>query len=143
MHSLIDAASVILRRDDQYLLVKRGRGNSAGQYAFPGGTALPGEDAEATARRELHEETGLEAGALREFGRFHIDGAGGPSYALTVFVGVYRGTVTAVAGDDAIEVTWVNAAEASRLDMPISVHDCIAALESNKPSAPARSEASR
>ena len=35
--------------------------NHAGQYALPGGRLDPGEDALTAARRELHEELGIEA----------------------------------------------------------------------------------
>ncbi len=40
-----------------------------GQYALPGGRFEPGEDASQAARRELHEELGLETGPEDELGR--------------------------------------------------------------------------
>jgi ADP-ribose pyrophosphatase YjhB (NUDIX family) len=50
--------------DTTFLLTRRTpRLNShAGQYALPGGRLDPGEDALTAARRELHEELGIEAG---------------------------------------------------------------------------------
>lgn len=124
---------MILRHEGRYLLVERARGDSAGQYAFPGGRADDGETPEATARRELREETGLVAGALNRYARFRIEAARDLIYMLTVFVGAHDGIGEAIADDDAASVVWVTAAEAVHLDMPQSVHACIEALENDLP----------
>ncbi|MDQ6437989.1 NUDIX hydrolase [Mesorhizobium sp. LHD-90] len=60
----IPAVSVALVRGERVLLVKRGRAPSRGLYAFPGGRVEAGETLEEAARRELLEETGLQAGPL-------------------------------------------------------------------------------
>lgn len=64
------AASIVVLRRNSVLMVERGRAPFQGLWSFPGGRAEPGEDAEATARRELLEETGLRVGALVRLGAF-------------------------------------------------------------------------
>ncbi|MDB5370735.1 MAG: phosphohydrolase [Roseomonas sp.] len=51
-------------RGDDVLLVKRGKPPRMGEWSIPGGAQWVGETAEATARRELREETGVEVGPL-------------------------------------------------------------------------------
>jgi 8-oxo-dGTP pyrophosphatase MutT (NUDIX family) len=58
---LLVAAGVIVRRGDQVLLQRRG---DDGSWGIPGGELVPGETLEDGARRELEEETGLQAGTL-------------------------------------------------------------------------------
>lgn len=86
-----------------------------GAWEFPGGKVETGESPEAAARRELAEETGLEATALEP---------------LTVFVHAYddrtvrihaflvRDPAGAVRVDRERPWDWVDAAELSRLEMP-------------------------
>lgn len=52
------------------LLIQRGNPPFAGCWALPGGFIEPEETLEASARRELKEETGMEAGELFEVGCF-------------------------------------------------------------------------
>lgn len=59
----------VLVVDDQnrVLMIKR---SGTRDWGLPGGTMEPGETTEETARRELSEETGLQAGALDFLGVF-------------------------------------------------------------------------
>lgn len=56
---------VVALRGEEVLLIRRGRPPRAGSWSLPGGGQRLGEGAEACARRELREETGIEVGALR------------------------------------------------------------------------------
>lgn len=58
--SPIVAVGVIIRRDHQILLVRRGQPPSLGYWTFPGGAVELGEPIQEAARREALEETGLE-----------------------------------------------------------------------------------
>ena len=62
---------VVVLRPPAVLLVRRGRPPALGSWSLPGGAQELGETAEAAARRELHEETGLRVGALHLLG--HAD----------------------------------------------------------------------
>ncbi len=55
---------VVVLRNDSVLLVRRGKPPNVGSWTLPGGAQEIGETAEAAARRELLEETGIEVGDL-------------------------------------------------------------------------------
>ena len=57
-------ASVLVRRQNRFLLIKRGKEPYKGHWSLPGGSQEAGETLEETARRELKEETDLEAETL-------------------------------------------------------------------------------
>ena len=109
------AVGAVVVRDGRLLLIRRGRGVAIGSWSLPGGRVEPGEGLAEALLRELAEETGLRgtAGALcgvaeRRFGAEHY-------VILDYWVDAPAGEP--VAGDDAAEVRWVEAAELEELDL--------------------------
>ena len=101
---------VVLLRAGAVLLVRRGQPPAMGQWSLPGGGQELGETAETAARRELREETGLEAGPLRlvaNVDSIHRDAAGRVEYHYTIldFAADWVGG-EAVAGGDAADIAW-------------------------------------
>ncbi|MER9071362.1 NUDIX hydrolase [Mesorhizobium sp. M0904] len=117
---IIPAVSACVVRENTVLLVKRARPPSQGLYAFPGGKVEAGETLEQAARRELLEETGLQARSYRPLREIHIDGSGDGhpvDYWLTVFGADYAGG-EAVASDDAETAAFYTLAE--MMAMPLA-----------------------
>jgi 8-oxo-dGTP pyrophosphatase MutT (NUDIX family) len=73
---IMAGAGVILTDPQGWILL--GQRTDNGAWGIPGGSMEPGETLEETARREMLEETGLLAGALRLFGVFS-----GPEFFYT------------------------------------------------------------
>ncbi|MDR7031799.1 NUDIX hydrolase [Mesorhizobium sp. BE184] len=117
------AVSVAVVRGDTVLLVKRALPPSQGLYAFPGGKVESEETLEQAARRELMEETGLEANDFRPVETIFIEGSseGHPvDYRLTVFGARYV-SGEAMAADDAESAAFYTLAEMSDLPLAGSV----------------------
>ena len=69
------------------LLIRRGRAPAAGVWSLPGGAQKLGETAEAAARRELAEETGVSVGTLHlaaVVDSIHCDAVGRILYHYTI-----------------------------------------------------------
>lgn len=61
----VPAVGAIVFRGDAVLLVRRGQEPNRGRWSLPGGSLESGETVEAAAVREVREETGVVARALR------------------------------------------------------------------------------
>jgi 8-oxo-dGTP diphosphatase len=101
---------VVLLRPDAVLLVRRSNPPSAGQWSVPGGRQELGEPAEAAARRELLEETGLTVGALQlvaNVDSIHADDDGRVRFHYTIldFAGLWQGGEPR-AGDDVSDAAF-------------------------------------
>jgi ADP-ribose pyrophosphatase YjhB (NUDIX family) len=95
---------VVLLKPDAVLLIRRAKPPAAGTWALPGGAQKLGETAETTARRELMEEAGLEAGPLQlicHVDSIHKDDAGMVQYHYTIldFAAPWIGGIPMAGGD--------------------------------------------
>ena len=92
------------------LLIRRGREPFAGKWAIPGGFLEMDEPAEAGARRELREETGLEIdGPVEPIGFFAKPGRDprGRTITLAHAAVVRPGEHKTQGGDDATAAAWI------------------------------------
>jgi ADP-ribose pyrophosphatase YjhB (NUDIX family) len=119
----VPSVSVAVVRGERVLLVKRGRPPSQGLFAFPGGKVEAGETLEQAVRRELFEETGLEARDFQPVETIFIEGAGEGhpvDYRLTVFSALYTAGEPAPA-DDAETAAFYTLAEMAGMPLAGSV----------------------
>ena len=102
---------IVVLRGPEVLLVRRGKAPAKGAWSLPGGRQELGETAEACARRELLEETGVTVGPLTLIAHvdsIHRDAAGQIEFHYTIldFGGRYE-SGAAIPGDDVTELAWV------------------------------------
>ena len=93
------------------LLIRRGGHPYLGCWALPGGFADQGETIEATAARELQEETGLTGLDLRLVGIYSAPGRDPRGWTVSAAYGArVEDPLEAVAADDAAEAAWFDVA---------------------------------
>jgi 8-oxo-dGTP diphosphatase len=95
---------------DQLLLIRRGHGPAAGEWAVPGGRVERGETLAEAVVRELAEETGLE-GVCDEFVGWVEKIGDDHHHVILDFKVTILGAGEPVAGDDAAEALWVPLSE--------------------------------
>jgi 8-oxo-dGTP diphosphatase len=97
------AVAVLIRRDGQILLGRRGPGTrEPGKWSFPAGFVERGERVEVAAAREAREETGLEVEIGELLGLFSAED---DMVVLAVYVAtILKGEPRA--GDDLTELAW-------------------------------------
>lgn len=105
----------VVFKGDAVLLVRRGKPPRMGEWSVPGGAQALGETAEATARREVLEETGIRTGpmvlaAVVDALDTAPDGRTRFHYTIIDFVAQWQ-SGEPVAGDDVTDARWFSADE--------------------------------
>lgn len=124
------AASAAIFRNDTVLLVERGKGAARGTWSLPGGHIEPGERAAEAARREVLEETGIEATIsglvdVRDVIYHGSDGGLSVHYLLAVYYGFAGDAATPVAQSDAAAARFVAFADLGGLTLTPGVGEAI------------------
>jgi 8-oxo-dGTP diphosphatase len=104
----VDVVIVTREQTPRVLLIRRKADPFAGRWALPGGFIEMDETLEESARRELREETGVEAAALVQLHTFGDPGRDprGRTISVAYLARIGRDQATATAGDDAAEAAW-------------------------------------
>ena len=113
--SPIPAVAVVVKRDDEFLMIKRGKEPRKGTWTVPGGSIELGETLNEAAEREVMEESRLKVKALKSFTAIDAiyrdtEGKLEFHYVIIYVEAEYLGGEPA-AGDDATEVRWVSRRE--------------------------------
>jgi len=116
----VAAASALVERGGEVLLVKRGKPPGQGLWALPGGSVRWGEPVREAARREVLEETGIEIEVLEVVDVVDVIyppmGEAEYHYVVVCFRGRYLGG-SLRPGSDAKEVRWVNVSELGKYEV--------------------------
>ncbi len=122
----VAAVGVVVLKDDEVLLVRRGNEPRRGGWSLPGGAVELGETVRQAAEREIREECGIEVRATEVIEVLDAispddDGRIRFHYILTELLAEYI-SGTPSAHSDALEVRWFRLEELDGIDiLPVSV----------------------
>jgi 8-oxo-dGTP diphosphatase len=103
----ISADAVVFDARDRLLLIRRKNEPFRGAYAFPGGFVEVGETTEAAARRELREETGIDADKPRLIGVYSDPHRDPRHHTISAAYLFFVDEAMPCAGDDAAAAEFV------------------------------------
>jgi len=136
-YMLVPRTLIFLTRGERVLLIKGAPHKRlwANKYNGIGGHIEPGEDALSAARRELNEETGLQAEELRLCGVVTIDTAQNPGVGIYIFHGECPTGEARPSSEG--ELTWVKRDEIPHLpvleDLPVFLSRIMAIRKEDPP----------
>jgi 8-oxo-dGTP diphosphatase len=107
---------VVHDAEGRLLLIRRGHDPHRGRWSLPGGRVEAGESPQQAVEREVREETGLSVRAGAAVGRVRIPGDGVVYDVLDLACALAVPRETPVAGDDAADVLFADAATLDGLD---------------------------
>ena len=109
--------AVVHDEQGRLLLIRRGHAPSAGLWSVPGGRMEAGETEQEAVVRELAEETGLAVVPVRPLGAVRVDGAGVVYLVTDWLCTLAEPGQQPLAGDDADDAAFVDAAGLAALEM--------------------------
>ena len=120
---------ILIRKGEEYLLIKRASEPDKGLWSVPGGMVELGEGAREAAAREAEEETGLKVEILEELGvvdKIVRDEAGRVRYHF-VIIDYLAEPVTGVMHhhDDALDARWVNPRDFRKYELSPTLIDLL------------------
>ena len=120
---------VVVRRDDQVLLVQRGNPPRRGDWGIPGGVVELGETLREAARREVREECGIEIQVAELLDTFEVlqrDDAGRLQYHYVIidFAAEYVGG-DVYAASDVLDARWVTVRDLDAVVLPAKTREVI------------------
>jgi len=120
---------ILIRKGDEYLLIKRASEPDKGLWSVPGGMVELGEKIEEAAVREAGEETGLEVEILEDLGvidKIVRDEAGRVKYHFVIIDYLAKPVSgTMHHHDDALDARWVYPRDFTKYQMSPTLVDLL------------------